>query len=174
MFSICSYKMPRKYLRLADAVAAILADSSSDSDDEASPEICILPPDNGDNGGDTDIEGIDDDNLLPDEPPDVCGELHVFRGADDTDVASSVSESVCGTDVENNVMSECTHRKRSSSKTSSAEAVDTEVCHRRRGKVRKSSECAALASTATTMTRSQKVWEALTCLIVCCQPTDPK
>ena len=64
----------RRFLSLNEAVDAVLA-SDSDSDcDEI--DICILPPNDG---ADTDIEDIEDENLAADEPGDVCGQLEVFK-----------------------------------------------------------------------------------------------
>jgi len=46
--------MPRRCLKLAETMAAVLADS--ESEDDKCPEICILAPENG---TDTDVEDID-------------------------------------------------------------------------------------------------------------------
>lgn len=61
----------RRFRTLKEAVEAILADSESENEEG---EICILPPDDGDQ---SEIEDIDEDNLEPVEPSDVTGQLDV-------------------------------------------------------------------------------------------------
>jgi len=60
----------KRFLRLRDAVDAVLADS-----DEESADICILPPEDGRL---SETEDIDEDNLLAEEPGDVSGVLEIF------------------------------------------------------------------------------------------------
>jgi len=48
---------------------------NSDSENEETVDACILPP-NG--GADSEVEAIDDDDLSPNEPADVCGEIDIF------------------------------------------------------------------------------------------------
>jgi hypothetical protein len=69
----------KKFFTLNEAVAAILDDSESengyysdDSENRKDPEICILPPNDG---AESELEGVDEDDLEPDEPPDVCGQV---------------------------------------------------------------------------------------------------
>jgi len=81
---------PRRYFTLKQAVEAVLQDSDSDSDHDCVPEICILPPNDG---LDSEVEAIDEDDLAPVEPPDVCGELEVFNDHDDRcEVSPSAEE----------------------------------------------------------------------------------
>ena len=54
----------------------------SDSENEDVAELCILPPDDG---ADSEVEAIDDDDLSPNEPSDVCGEVDVFTRHSDAE-----------------------------------------------------------------------------------------
>ena len=89
--------MPKRFFSLNEAVAAIL---ESDSDGEV--DVCILPPNDG---ADSECEHVDENDLLPSEPADVCGEVDVFgkkstrqvrktekNAKDDANSASEVSE----------------------------------------------------------------------------------
>lgn len=71
----------RKFFTLAQAVEAVLESpansSDDDDDDDAMPDICILPPEDGD---ESEVEHVDEDHLCPDEPSEVCGQLDVFTG----------------------------------------------------------------------------------------------
>lgn len=61
----------RKFLTLAQAVEAVLEsddddDGDNDCDDgDSTPEICILPPSDGD---ESEVEHVDEEKLSPDEP----------------------------------------------------------------------------------------------------------
>jgi hypothetical protein len=59
----------RKFFTLAQAVEAVLEnddDGDIDCDDgDSTPEICILPPSDGD---ESEIEHVDEELLSPDEP----------------------------------------------------------------------------------------------------------
>lgn len=90
--------MPRRFLTLREAVDAVLQDSDSDEDSTKATDICILPPVDG---RQSETEDIDEDNLVPEEPGDVCGEIEVFTREDSeppasatTDTASSAAASV--------------------------------------------------------------------------------
>ena len=73
--------MPRtRCYTLKQAVQLIV--DSSDSENEDVAELCILPPDDG---ADSEVEAIDDDDLSPNEPSDVCGEIDVFTRHSDAD-----------------------------------------------------------------------------------------
>jgi len=76
----------KKFFTLKEAVAAILDESCDDDADNSDhghePEICILP---ADDGAESELEAIDEDDLNPVEPPDVSGHIHVFTGNDDSD-----------------------------------------------------------------------------------------
>ena len=81
----------KKFFTLKEAVTAVLDGLDEESEDsiptEVEPEICILPPEDGE---DSEIEAIDDDTLSPVDPSDVCGQLAVFTG-DDNDDSTAVS-----------------------------------------------------------------------------------
>ena len=64
--------MPRRFFTLREAVEMIL--ESDNFDNEA--DVCILLPLDG---AQSDCEHIDEDNLAPVEPADVCGEVEVFN-----------------------------------------------------------------------------------------------
>ena len=84
--------MPIKnFFTLKEAVALLQEDSSDEdadnSDCRREPEICILPPDDG---AESEVEGIDEDDLNPVEPPDVSGHVHVFTGNDDSESGTNL------------------------------------------------------------------------------------
>ena len=64
--------LPRRLFTLREAVEMIL--ESDNSDNEA--DVCILPPLDG---ARSDCEHIDEDDLAPVEPADVCDEVEVFN-----------------------------------------------------------------------------------------------
>jgi len=94
--------MPRKFLSLKQVMELIMQDSESESEDIA--EICILPPTDG---AESEMEAIDDNDLSPVEPPDVCGELEVFTGEDSDNVAPEDNSDCSDVEPEDRTGADC-------------------------------------------------------------------
>ena len=101
---------------------------SDDSDNEA--DICILPPMDG---AQSDCEHIDEDDLAPVEPADVCGEVEVFF--DSTKSVGPNSEDDREEQEHYNVIQQRATRKRSRTrqpKTPCKTGVVKRACTKRR------------------------------------------
>lgn len=85
--------MPRRFLTLREAVEAVLQDSDTEENSTKAIDICILPPDDG---RQSETEDILEDNLQPEEPGDVCGEIEVFSGEDSEPLAATATDTAAG------------------------------------------------------------------------------
>ena len=52
-------------------------------------DVCILPPNDG---ADSEVEGIDDEDLSPNEPADICGEIDLFIGHSDSEAEAAAPQ----------------------------------------------------------------------------------
>jgi len=85
--------MPRvRCYTLKQAVEMIM--QNSDSENEETVDVCILPPNDG---ADSEVEAIDDDDLSPNEPADLCGEIDIFTRLTDSETEGATEQPVVDT-----------------------------------------------------------------------------
>lgn len=78
--------MPHTRCYTLEQAVELIQQADSDSETEVVPDVCILSPEDGDN---SEIEAIDEDDLGANEPPDVRGELNVLTGLSDSEASDN-------------------------------------------------------------------------------------